>query len=393
LFGTVVTDTSSLWVKDTLVFRTGPASTSAEIYAWKNSTGSGIVYFEDAGLQIIEPSLISDDFEMDLAAWTITDNASLDPTAQSPFSDNGSDSQALRLFDDETTSTRIDRAIAIDVDDTLYIQFDYRHTAGIQNAGFQLWGGGVRGINLHLTGFGANDDAIQNRNATEFVTLVSGLLPDVWYRFNLTVEPASTGADSYALKVQSLESGTPFDFEVSGLPFQANLTVFDAIRFHFNISPDVIVGGEFFIDNLVVSSSASALFEDQDNDGILDSWELDTFGNLTTADATSDSDSDGRLDVSEFYFDTDPLGGFSYSGLNLVHASNNTSYISWVSSPDRWYRLFKSSDLANWDLHYTLRGTGGEIRIGVELPSPDPQNGGGGNPLPVFYRAQPVIFK
>lgn len=350
LFGAVVTSTGNLWVKETLTFRTGPASTSAEIYAWKNSTGSGLVYFEDAGLQIIEPYLIVDGFEVALDDWSITGNVSLDPTTQSLFNDNGSDSQAVRIFDDATTSTKMDRIIDSDLDDRLYIQFDFRYTAGVQNAGFQLWGDSARGINLHLSGFGVNEGSIQNRNATEMVTLASGLLPDVWYRFNLTVEPASTGADSYALKVQSLESGTSFDFEVAGLPFQANLSVFDTIRFHFNVSPAEIVGGEFFIDNLIVSSSANELY----------------------------------------YFDMDAFDGFDPSGFRLVRAGNNLSYLSWPSSPHLKYHLFSSSDLVDWAPYYTVYGTGEEITVEVDLPGPD-------SPVEIqssiFYKSKPVLLK
>ena len=51
---------------------------------------------------------------------------------------------------------------------------------------------------------------------------------------------------------------------------------------------------------------------DTDNDGIADSWEMAQFGNLTTANATSDYDRDGYSDLQEFLNWqsglTDPLG-------------------------------------------------------------------------------------
>jgi len=46
-------DTNTLWTKSTVTFTTGPDATSAEIFARKSSTGSGLVFLEDAGVQYI----------------------------------------------------------------------------------------------------------------------------------------------------------------------------------------------------------------------------------------------------------------------------------------------------------------------------------------------------
>jgi len=45
---------------------------------------------------------------------------------------------------------------------------------------------------------------------------------------------------------------------------------------------------------------------DSDNDGLLDDWENQYFGNLTTADNTTDSDEDDLLDKDEYSYETDP---------------------------------------------------------------------------------------
>lgn len=45
---------------------------------------------------------------------------------------------------------------------------------------------------------------------------------------------------------------------------------------------------------------------DSDNDGLPDAWELQHFGNLTTADASTDSDGDGLTDAMEYSLGTDP---------------------------------------------------------------------------------------
>lgn len=45
---------------------------------------------------------------------------------------------------------------------------------------------------------------------------------------------------------------------------------------------------------------------DNDSDGIADEWEMVNFGNLTIADAASDSDGDSLTDLQEFTINTDP---------------------------------------------------------------------------------------
>ena len=53
---------------------------------------------------------------------------------------------------------------------------------------------------------------------------------------------------------------------------------------------------------------------DTDSDGIGDEWEMVWFGNLTTADETTDYDGDGVSDIREFeawYFNFDPTDGLS----------------------------------------------------------------------------------
>jgi len=45
---------------------------------------------------------------------------------------------------------------------------------------------------------------------------------------------------------------------------------------------------------------------DSDGDGLPDSWEIQHFGNLATADGTTDTDGDGLLDKDEYTYKTDP---------------------------------------------------------------------------------------
>jgi hypothetical protein len=67
-------------------------------------------------------------------------------------------------------------------------------------------------------------------------------------------------------------------------------------------SPDIVNGAIF----------VQISFIDTDNDNIDDDWEMSHFGDLTTADQTSDFDEDGYSDLQEYLNDaageTDPIG-------------------------------------------------------------------------------------
>lgn len=73
---------------------------------------------------------------------------------------------------------------------------------------------------------------------------------------------------------------------------------------------------------------------DTDNDGIADVWELHYFGDLTTADSTSDYDLDGLLDVSEYLTQLDPLHRFSGDPSNIVDDSEYDSDGDMLSNGD-----------------------------------------------------------
>lgn len=52
-----------------------------------------------------------------------------------------------------------------------------------------------------------------------------------------------------------------------------------------------------------------AYSQDTDEDGIADEWEINHFGNLDVADASSDSDNDGLTDIQEFLVNQNPNVG------------------------------------------------------------------------------------
>ena len=94
---------------------------------------------------------------------------------------------------------------------------------------------------------------------------------------------------------------------------------------------------------------------DTDGDGIADAWERVEFGDLTTANATSDNDHDGMTDLQEYLAGTDPLD--SQDALRLTRCSRNPGGVSnrvaleWMSVPTRCYAIEICTNLspsASW---------------------------------------------
>ncbi len=93
------------------------------------------------------------------------------------------------------------------------------------------------------------------------------------------------------------------------------------------------LGGELTSDTITCS--------DKDGDGIGDEWELSWFGDIASANATTDSDADGRRDAAEYTAHTNPKDERDY--LDIVSHDLNTSTdemeIEFTSSPSRLYIL------------------------------------------------------
>lgn len=106
---------------------------------------------------------------------------------------------------------------------------------------------------------------------------------------------ASDGATSVVVGVISLGPGGFEDFEATG----PGLGAFGPADTDGDGTPD---NSDAFPNN---PNGAT----DSDNDGIGDEWELDHFGDLVTADETTDYDGDTILDIEEFENDSNPADG------------------------------------------------------------------------------------
>lgn len=107
--------------------------------------------------------------------------------------------------------------------------------------------------------------------------------------------------------------------------------------------------GWISLSNVVayVQTDTIAPGADTDGDGIPDAWELQHFGNLTTANGTSDYDSDGVSDKNEYLAGTNPNDVNDYLRITAESfASGGTSAtLTWSSVPTRAYYLQKTPAL------------------------------------------------
>jgi hypothetical protein len=87
---------------------------------------------------------------------------------------------------------------------------------------------------------------------------------------------------------------------------------------------------------------------DTDHDGIPDAWELDHFGNLTTADAKSDHDGDSLSDLQEYLVGTDPQQAASSLRVKLAPSPAGPSLVfTWSSQPNCQYRILQADRLTS----------------------------------------------
>ena len=107
-------------------------------------------------------------------------------------------------------------------------------------------------------------------------------------------------------------------------------------------------GGDMHRDYLFSITLGFGGKEDEDGDGLKDSWELAYAPGLDRLSAASDSDGDGMTDLQEYQAGTDPTDPTSVmKTLNLVPATAGASALI-RTVPGRSYQIRISSDLGIW---------------------------------------------
>ena len=123
---------------------------------------------------------------------------------------------------------------------------------------------------------------------------------------------------------------------------------------------------------------------DTDDDAIADAWEMTHFGNLSTADGTTDYDQDGYTDLQEYLNDkggeTDPQGG-EYDP-KTINAPEGTGYVDYDTDDDT---IFDAWEMTHFNDLTTADGTTDYDRDGYtdlqeylndKNEETDPQGGG-----------------
>ncbi len=125
------------------------------------------------------------------------------------------------------------------------------------------------------------------------------------------------------------------------------------------------------VDDVTVTASARVR-HDSDGDGIPDEWEIEHFGDLSTANAFSDYSENGVLDIHEFLAGTDPRDPNSALRIEHMETRPDGSYVlEWQSASNRSYRVTRSSDLISFAPVSTNIPATPPLNILTNLPPPD----------------------
>jgi hypothetical protein len=191
-----------------------------------------------------------------------------------------------------------------------YVCSGYIYAANIGwiNLGSGAPTNGVRYQNLSANDFGVNNDELGNLRGYAYAANIG------WINFE------NTGAPKF-----DLTSG-----KFGGFAYAANCGWISLSNASAQVQTDRVAPGA-----------------DSDGDGIADAWELQHFGNLTTANATSNADGDPATDLQEYLADTDPLNASSYLRITAYATApmGTTNQLTWTSEFTRRYRVQESLSL------------------------------------------------
>lgn len=99
--------------------------------------------------------------------------------------------------------------------------------------------------------------------------------------------------------------------------------------------------------------------------GMPDSWQLLHFGEIGV-DPDFDADSDGTSNRFEYYAGTDPRDRESVFQLQLAREGEGTYSVAFPTFADRYYRLWTSQDLIEFETLEIYQGDGSEVTRDLE---------------------------
>jgi hypothetical protein len=142
---------------------------------------------------------------------------------------------------------------------------------------------------------------------------------------------------------QCLEAGSSTTANVTGMEYN---------KTYFFMAKAYTANGESVNSTELIW--ATPAMPDEEMDGISDSWEIEYFGSLQTANNQTDSDRDGILDQAEFLAGTSPTDPDEYPALEM-HTGEEGATISFETKQAvgtgydnraRYYTLMQCNDLA-----------------------------------------------
>ncbi len=93
---------------------------------------------------------------------------------------------------------------------------------------------------------------------------------------------------------------------------------------------------------------ATAALGDFDDDGLVDSWEMEQLGSLGFSD-TDDPDGDGMLNYQEYIAGTDPADPQSFFRVVSLSRTVEGIAVECLSDPSRSYQIFRGDDFLRWE--------------------------------------------
>ncbi|MEO8616438.1 MAG: hypothetical protein ABI600_14940 [Luteolibacter sp.] len=182
---------------------------------------------------------------------------------------------------------------------------------------------------------------------------------------NLVNAPVTIAITSPATNqgaLDSLPTGTFTDTSITGVTdASGQISVYykSAATFSTNITITLSLRNT----PVVARTSATAKPADRDDDGLLDSWEIQYFGDLSKT-ANDDPDSDGFTNYAEFLSGLNPLRAVPpISNFQEVTNPDGTVTYSWISFAETgdWFRIEREQPNGSWKPIYST--TYGSIKL------------------------------
>jgi hypothetical protein len=189
---------------------------------------------------------------------------------------------------------------------------------------------------------------------------ISGATTDIgWTSGGINIEFALTGPTNYQARITPIGgSMRTINGTLQATTNSQSITVFRA----WNWNAGAGSTKDVFFNNLKITSTGSGAgtvfsdsvaitrlysFIDTDHDGLDDAWEMQHFGNLTTANELSDWDNNGFKDWQEFRAGTNPKDPFSFLGVTHVEMrpSEGRAVVHWPGAAGKSYDLYRTTNL------------------------------------------------